>query len=92
MDSHVFIDGCAEDISTSLPVEAFWPESDIGVHRMPCPCGNLIDAASPFLVATRECQGDFATQATWKEPDVSSCLDINYNICRLAQVSNIHIT
>lgn len=85
-----YVDGCPEDTTgIDYPGEgtlfANWPESNIGQHIMPCPCGNIdVD-----LNIERECVGNFVTQAVWNSPNDQSCLDLNYELCIIASVRKI---
>jgi len=80
-----YSDGCSED-NTSLPSgEINWPESDIGMVNMLCPCGTV----NISLTATRFCFGNFDERAEWGDANTSSC---NFSgtaleLCRISNVS-----
>ena len=63
-----------------------WPESDIGMVNIPCPCGTLSNIS---LTATRFCFGNFDERAEWGDANISSC---NFSgtaleLCRISLVS-----
>lgn len=72
----------ATGITGSLPVQ--WEESDIGIQRAFCPCGNVSEVLN--LIITRECRGDFITQSVWGEPDNTACNNLSLTICRISEV------
>ena len=86
-----YTDGCSEDV-TSLggDLEIVWPESDIGMVTVPCPCGSVTGSINQN--ATRFCFGNFDERAEWRIANVSSC---NFSataleLCQISLVSLLH--
>ena len=68
------LDGCNADTTDHAEnngISISWPESNIGVVMVPCPCGGVGEDISRN--ATRECRGDYTSRAVWQPPDVTSC-------------------
>ena len=69
-----------------------WPESDIGMVTVPCPCGNVTEIFNQN--ATRFCLGDFDERAEWRDENISSC---NFSVtapelCRTAALLLVSLT
>jgi len=69
-----------------------WPETDIGMVTVPCPCGNVAGIINHN--ATRFCFGNFDERAEWGIADVSSC---NFSqtalmLCEISLVSLLVFT
>lgn len=62
-------------------LEADWPESPVGNVSIQCPCGTI-----GVLTAIRVCVQDAFNQAHWESPDVTQCLLLNFDLCRISQV------
>ena len=84
-----YTDGCPEDVTSlgerSLTIR--WPESDIGMVTVPCPCGNVAGIINQN--ATRFCFGNFDERAEWGIANVSSCnfSQIALDLCEISLVS-----
>jgi len=67
--------------------EIEWPESDIGMVTVPCPCGNVAGIINQN--ATRFCFGNFDERAEWGIANVSSCNfnEIALDLCEISLVS-----
>ena len=64
-----------------------WPESDIGSVVQTCPCGNI--SLILGLKTSRECRGDFISQAKWQNPNKSNCLGLDFDVCIISQVNKV---
>jgi len=83
-----FADGCSEDVtSLSGGLEIEWPESDIGMVNIQCPCGTVTGSINQN--ATRFCFGNFDEKAEWGFANISSCnfSETALELCQISLVS-----